>query len=296
MMPHWPFFSIVIATYNRPQQLAHCLQALSQLDYPRDRFEVIVVDDGSRTPPEKVIAIYCNRFTVTLLTHDHAGPASARNAGVAQAKGEFIVFTDDDCAPVPDYLQKLVERFVRTPDCAIGGRTINALTDNLYSTASQLLMDYLYSSLNAAAPRFFASNNLALPRALFQKIGGFDASYPRAAAEDREFCDRWLSCGYRMIYAPEALIYHAHALALRAFVRQHFTYGRGAFRFRRACARQNREPLKLEPSRFYWNLLRSPFALKSGKRVLFLAALLFVSQVANAAGFFWEVMAQRWKK
>jgi glycosyltransferase involved in cell wall biosynthesis len=61
MIPNRPFFSVVIATYDRPQQLANCLQALSQLHYPRDRFEVIVVNDGSPTPLEKVIAIYCDQ-------------------------------------------------------------------------------------------------------------------------------------------------------------------------------------------------------------------------------------------
>lgn len=115
-------------------------------------------------------------------------------------------------------------------DCMVGGRTFNALPENPYSAASQLLVDYLYTYYNADPERagFFTANNLALPAESFRAIGGFDSTFPYAAAEDREFCDHWLHHGHRMRYAPEAVVYHAHALTLRTFWRQHCTDGRGA--------------------------------------------------------------------
>ncbi len=285
-----PLFSIVIPTHDRPRQLATCLQSLACLDYPRDRFEVIVVDDGSETPPEAVVASFCGQLDVTLLTQAHAGPAAARNTGAARAKGKFLAFTDDDCAPAPDWLQSLTARFARASDCAIGGRTLNALPDNLYLTASQLLVAYLYGYYNANPDqaRFFTSNNLAMPTDRFHTMGGFDTTYTRTAAEDRELCDRWLHHGYRMTYAPEALVYHAHVLTFRAFWRQHFRYGRGAFYFHQARAHRARGRIRLEPLSFYLNLLRYPFSQVQGWHALLLAALLVMSQVANATGFFWE--------
>jgi GT2 family glycosyltransferase len=290
MRQEQPFLSIVIPTYARPRQLATCLQSLACLDYPHDRFEVIVVDDGSETPPEAVVASFCGQLDVTLLTQAHAGPAVARNTGAARAKGKFLAFTDDDCAPAPDWLQSLAARFARASDCAIGGRTLNALPDNPYSTASQLLVAYLYSYYNADPDqaRFFASNNLAMPADRFHTIGGFDTTYTRTAAEDRELCDRWLHHGYRMTYAPEALVYHAHVLTFRTFWRQHFNYGRGAFHFQQARAHRACGRIRLEPLPFYLNLLRYPSSQAQGWRALLLAALLVVSQVVNAAGFFWE--------
>jgi GT2 family glycosyltransferase len=285
-----PFFSIVIPTYARPGQLATCLQSLARLDYPRDRFEVIVVDDGSETPPEAVVASFCGHLDVTLLKQAHAGPAAARNTGAAQARGKFLAFTDDDCAPALDWLQSLAARFARASDCAIGGRTLNALPDNPYSTASQLLIAYLYAYYNADSDRarFFASNNLAMPADRFHAIGGFDTTYTRTAAEDREFCDRWLHHGYRMTYAPEALVYHAHALTFHNFWRQHFNYGCGAFRFRQARAQRACGRIRLEPLSFYLNLLLYPFSQAQGWRAPLLAALLGVSQIAHAVGFLWE--------
>lgn len=282
-------FSVIVPTYARPEQLAACLGALARLDYPRDRFEVIVVDDASEMPPEAVVVSFRDRLNVTLVTQSHAGPAAARNTGAARARGEFLAFTDDDCTPAPDWLQALAGRFAATPDRAVGGQMRNALPENPYSTASQFLLAYLYSYYNSdvSGARFFASMNLAMPADRFRAIGGFDTSFPTAAAEDRELCDRWLHHGYQMTYAPQAIIYHTHRLTLRSFWRQHFHYGRGAFAFHRARARRGSDSIRVEPLSFYLDLLRYPFSHDGGRAAL-LAALLGLSQVANVVGFMWE--------
>jgi GT2 family glycosyltransferase len=293
-----PFFSIVIPTYSRPERLATCLESITQLDYPRDRFEVVVVDDGSEPPLNSIVAPFQNQLNLTLLRQANAGPATARNTGAAQARGKYLVFTDDDCVPLPDWLQALEAHFATVPDCAIGGRTLNALSDNLYSTASQLLIDYLYEYYNAdpKQARFFASNNFALPADYFRSIGSFDTSFPLAAGEDRELCDRLLHNNYRLMYVPEAQIYHAHHLSLRHFWRQHFNYGRGAFHFHRVRSQRDREPIKVEPWTFYFNLLTYPFSQKSRHPWILISALFFISQVANIAGFFREKMYQNSRK
>jgi len=283
-----PFFSIVIPTYDRPEQLAVCIQACARLDYPRDRFEVMVVDDGGTTPLDEIVARFHDLLTLKLLRQENAGPAAARNRGASEAKGEFLVFTDDDCSPTPTWLQALALQFVASPDCAVGGQTLNALTHNLYSTASQLLISYLFSYYNAVphAARFFPSNNLGFPTKGFRAIGGFDVTYPRAAAEDRELCDRWLHHGKRMIYAAEAVVYHANDLKFRTFLQQHFHYGQGAFSFHQVRATRVQDRIRLEPSSFYFNMLRYPFVSAQGVKAPLLMLLLVVTQVANAAGFF----------
>lgn len=285
-----PRFSIVIPTYNRPEQLAVCLQACARLEYPRDRVEVIVVDDGGTRPLDEIVAGFHGKLTLKLLRQKNAGPAAARNRGASEAAGEFLVFTDDDCAPAPNWLHTLGTQCVAFPDCAVGGRTINALTGNVYSTASQLLISYLLSFYNVSPhnAKFFPSSNLAFPTKQFRTIGGFDVTYSRAAAEDRELCDRWLHRGYRIVYAAEAVVYHAHALSFRTFLRQHFDYGQGAFCFRRVRARRLQDRVKVEPLAFYVKMLRYPFISVQGVQSPLLMLLLVVTQVANAAGFFWR--------
>ncbi|PSM50225.1 glycosyl transferase [Chroococcidiopsis sp. CCALA 051] len=284
-----PFFSIIIPTYNRPERLANCLQSIAQLNYPPDRFEVIVVDDGSEIPIEPVVASLRKQLNLTAIAQQNSGPANARNSGATRARGKFLVFTDDDCMPAPEWLKTLEVRFKAAPHCLVGGRTLNALPDNLYSTASQVLIDFLYEYYNADRDRssFFASNNLALPAERFHSLGGFDTTFPLAAGEDREFCDRWLQHGYQMIYAPEAQVYHAHKLTLYAFWRQHYNYGRGAFCFHQVRARRNMERIKVEPLSFYFNLLKYPFSQGASQPALAIATLFMLSQIANVSGFFW---------
>ena len=73
------FITIIIPTFNRPKQLHACLQSLTRLDYPRERFEVIVVDDGSETPPTAAVSRFREYFNARLLAQPNAGPAAARN-------------------------------------------------------------------------------------------------------------------------------------------------------------------------------------------------------------------------
>lgn len=291
-----PTISIVIPTFNRPTKLAACLEACANLDYPRDRFDIIVVDDGGHEALQGLVARFQGRVTVGLLRQANAGPAAARNRGAAAAEGEFLAFTDDDCAPAPQWLQALATELIASPGCAVGGHTVNVLTDNLYSKASQLVVSYLFSYYNAEpqAARFFPSCNMALPAERFRAIGGFDETYPRAAAEDRDLCDRWLDYGYRMVYAAGALVCHAHDLTFRTFLRQQLQYGQGAFWFHRSRTRRGQCHLKLEPPGFYLNMLRYPFMHGQGLYASRLTALLVGAQVAIAAGFVLSAMGRKW--
>ena len=281
-------FSIIIPTYNRPQKLTTCLESLTYIDYPRDRFEVIIVDDGSDQVLDSLIEPYHNLLNITLIRQKNAGPAKARNTGVNVAKGKYIAFTDDDCIADSHWLSVLEKAFINSPNALVGGKTINVLSDNPYSTASQLLIDYLYEYYNHRSEKsqFFASNNFAISRELFNHLGQFDLTFPLAAGEDREFCDRCLFKGYSLSYVPQALIYHAHYLNFRKFWQQHFNYGCGAFFFRQLHAQRTNKTIKIEPLTFYRNLLIYPFFSQSKLFKLFLSALLVISQVANAIGFF----------
>ena len=284
-----PFFSIVVPTYNRPARLGACLSAFSRLDYPSDRYEVIVVDDGSPTPMDNVVAPFRPQLNITLLRQQNSGPAAARNAGAWEAAGELIAFTDDDCMVSPNWLSGFAVHLTEQPDAMIGGRSLNALPNNLYSTASQALIDYLYAYYSDPRKEmFFASNNIAMAKAHFLAVGGFDTSFPLAAAEDRELCDRWQQKGLQMKYASDVTIRHAHHLSLESFWRQHFGYGRGAFCFHQVRAKRNNKPIRIEPLKFYKDLLAYPLSRKDVKFPWFVSILFFLSQVATTSGFFWE--------
>jgi glycosyltransferase involved in cell wall biosynthesis len=283
-----PFFSIIIPTFARRVQLAECLHAIAQSEYPRERFEVIVVDDGSGAPPSTIVEHFSGSLNVKLLTQTHAGPAAARNTGATQAQGEFFAFTDDDCVTARDWLPALASHVASTPDHIVGGRTVNGLPDNPYAVTSQVIVDIAYAHYNPdpSRCRFFASNNLTVPATGFRTIGGFDAAF--TTSEDRDLCDRWLHHGYRMTYAGDVVVNHAHPLSFWGFWWQHFNYGRGALRFHQARVSRGADPFRPE-WQFYRHLFGYPFIHLQGRKMIVVALLLLMSQLANCAGFFWEL-------
>lgn len=284
-----PYFSLIIPTYERAEQLTRCLNSIARLDYPKDRFEVIVVDDGSQSPPEELVKSFSDRLDIRLIVQINAGPAGARNMGAKNANGRYLAFTDDDCEPDLKWLQQYEKAFNKYPDNLLGGDIINALDGNPYSTASQLLVTYLYSYYNPEpeSAKFFTSSNIAMPKELFLESGGFDVTTIRDTAEDRELCDRWLLSGRKLTYVAQAIIYHSHSLSFAQFWKQHFNYGRGAYYFRKARVIRGQEKIKLEPLSFYTDLIEYPYK-KGVKRLYYTSFLMIVSQLANGLGYYWE--------
>jgi glycosyltransferase involved in cell wall biosynthesis len=298
-MSELPFFSIIVPTYNRPRRLGSCLRALADLDYPRHRYEVIVVDDGSTQPCTDIVAGFADEICVQMISQENQGPAVARNNGARRANGRFLAFTDDDCAPATSWLMKLADKLNNEPQKMVGGYTRNSLSRNPFSITSQLLIDYLYRYHNhtESRARFFTSNNFVVSADLFWQVGGFDETMPLAAGEDREFCDRWLENGFGMIYLPRAVIFHAHKLGVRSFLQQHFNYGRGAWQYRALRSQRTKTAVQLESPQFYWRLIRFPLTMGRDIRAYILTGMLGLTQAINAAGFLYErLVGQRQKK
>jgi glycosyltransferase involved in cell wall biosynthesis len=282
-----PSISVIVPTYGRPADLGKCLASLADLDYPCNAFEVVVVDDGSPSPLDEVVAPFRQRFQLQLQRQSQKGPGAARNTGLGVAKGEFVAFTADDCAPAPDWLRRLAACFVRSPGSAVGGRIVNALPNNPFSTSTDLLIRYLYDYYNRVPDqaRFFTPNNLAFPVQPLRALGGFTPSF--LTGEDRDLCERWRAAGHALMYAPDVVVTHAHPLDLVGFCRLHFQYGQGSSRFRRSSSMRS-DPIGFEPLSFYLNLVRYPFGRSSVARAVLLSGLLGVAQVANATGFLYQ--------
>ena len=297
-----PFVSIVIPTYHRSRPLAACLTSVAALDYPRDRFEVIVVDDGGSVSLDGQVGSLRDRLDLTLIKRSargatQRGPAAARNLGAERARGELLAFIDDDCQPDPGWLRAVADRYMQAPAQAVGGRIVNLPRKDVYARAGQFILDLVYEFYNAGGskPRFFASNNLAFPRDDFIRVGGFDPGFHCPGGEDRELCDRWIQLGHGMTYAPHAVVYHARPGGFRAFARQYFGYGRGAYLYNRARAARGSGRLRSDLG-FYRLLARTahrPLRGAGASDALLLLALLAVWQIANTAGFAWEGVRSR---
>ena len=288
-------FSIVIPTYDRPREIKGCLESIRRLDYPPERFEVLVVDDGSPIRLDEVVEPLRIGIDLKLIRQDNRGPAAARNTGVAHAQGKFVAFTDDDCRVDASWLTALEAQIRGRPDCIVGGQVVNALWHNMYAVTSQVILDAVYTFYNSSSntARFFASNNFAVLTETFRGLGGFDTTFPRAAAEDRDLCDRWRHAGYPLVCAPDALVYHAHDMNLRGYCRQHFNYGRGAWQYHLRRAARGSGRLH-DDVRFHAQcpkIFRSLLKEYSARQRAEIVALLGIWQICNAAGFFFEKIA-----
>lgn len=281
---------MIIPTRNRPRQIARCLEALRRQDYPRARFEVIPVTDGYEERTVAAAAPFRETIDLTVAASDGVGISSARNAGSRRARGEILAFTDDDCAPAPDWIDRLVQRLDGTQGLVVGGGLANGDPTNPYMSATQLVADVLYEHFNSAEEaNFFGSLNFAIRKDDYDELGGFEDRLTYAA-EDSEFFDRARLHGLTLVYAPEALIYHAHDLDAASFVRQHFNYGRGAIEYREL------RPDKQLPKRnyvrsYHWTFLRH--LLRAGRRRPYVAALVLVQLVAYPAGIAYEDLRRR---
>jgi GT2 family glycosyltransferase len=270
-------WSVIIPTRGRPEQLRRCLESLARVEWPAEDFEVLVVDDGGDLAEHDL-------RNARLIRQEHAGPAAARNRGAYEAANERLAFVDDDCTVAPGWLAGFARALDEHPGAAAGGRVVNGLPGNLFSTATETMIAYMYE---ASDQRFVTSNNLAVPRARFLELGGFDERFPLAAAEDRDFSQRWLASGAEIVTADDAVVEHAHELSLRGFVRQHFAYGRGAYLYRARDTQTRKRPA----SAFYRDLVTEPLRSRS-PRALRLSAALAVSQAATFAGYAVEAVSR----
>ncbi len=284
-------FSIVIPTRNRPEQLAECLLSLGRLDFDKEAFEIVVVDDGSSVPMEDRLGGMEALPETRWIRIPNSGPAAARNRGSRDARGDYLAFIDDDCVPPPDWLTNVARSAATYPECLIGGRTLTRLVRNPYSTTSQAIVDAAYRFYNAAplSARFLASNNMTVRADLFALAGGFNESF-RIASEDREFCDRWLHQDRRIVFCEEIVLSHDHLLTFRSFCRQHFNYGRGAFQYHSLRHRRGSGSMR-QDMRFHAklsSLLRGPIAKLNRPMAVHVCSLLAVWQIVNLFGFLYQ--------
>ncbi len=223
-----PEMSVIIPTFNRHASLRRTLASLQRQTLSSALFEIIVVDDGSSDDT----GLMAREFPgIIFLQQEHLGPAAARNQGAARAQADLLVFIDDDCTAPPDWLEKIRHHF-RNPDhFLVGGKSINALPQRFWSQVHQCIIDFWQRESNTAqgSDLFLTSNNLAIRKAVFERMEGFDQRFVAAGAEDRNLTRAVRAAGYPVDYCQDLVIHHHHDLTLRKFARQQSHYGQGSY-------------------------------------------------------------------
>ena len=209
--------SVIIPAYNAAHILPRCLDALERQTVPALAYEIIVVDDGSLDST----AAIANERGVRLLEVEHAGAAAARNAGVEIAHAPIVVFTDADCEPAPDFLERVLEPLA---DANVSGArgVYRTRQDKLVARFVQLEYEERYQRIAHFDEKFGSINALdtsyaAYRRQAFQEAGGFDTRFASAAGEDHELSFRMAEAGHVFRFTPLAAVYHWHVESFRAY-------------------------------------------------------------------------------
>lgn len=224
--------SIVIPTFERPEAIRATLETLARMAYPRDAWEIVVVDDGSSdtTMASLRSCIDALPVRVRLLQQSHRGPAAARNFGAREAVGRILVFIDNDILVSPDFLRRHVQLLRAYPRSWALGRILHP--DDLRATPFGRYRDArweeFHAALGAGTPvetTGMSAANLAVPAGDFRRLGGFDESFSIASCEDWELGFRARQSGRRILYdAGNVVIHNDWAVTLRSFCERQRLY------------------------------------------------------------------------
>lgn len=191
--------SVVIPLYNAEKYIELTLNSLVQQSYLPEKFEVIVVDDGSTDSSCSIVENYSAPFALRLIRQDNCGVSAARNAGAKNANGHIIAFLDNDATADRDWLKNAMDLFNQKELDAIEGRIEAQGGTNPPTPFTHILQ-------NETGGRFMTCN-MIFRKAVFEKVGGFDPRFPYFL-EDSDLAFSLLEAGFHIFYAKNVLVYH----------------------------------------------------------------------------------------
>lgn len=199
-----PLVSVIIPVWNSPRLIHDCLAAIERQTLPRDRFEILVVDNGSTDGTADAARAVPG---VTVLVESWPGSYAARNRALTAARGEYVAFTDADCLPAPDWLETALRAAQAHPRFGVLAGRIDLYDET--RPEGRVYGDYerLFSFPQSFAERGnCATANWFSPKVVFDRLGGFDATLKSGG--DRQMALRIRDSGLPLVYVPEMVVQH----------------------------------------------------------------------------------------
>ena len=251
-------FSIVMPTYNRRETLETVLPSITGQDYPLEDFEVILSDSGSTDGTSEMVE-KLNLPNLRFITGENKGRSGARNRGILNAKGEYVLFTDADIIASKDLLSQHSRFHEQHENCAVVGREVRVDTLAEYEKARQ--MTGMYRTLHPPHRKklswlYFLTGNASLKRQALIDAGMFDEDFTGYGHEDLELGYRLEKMGITIYYNKDAVNYHWHPVEYEEEFERRFLAGISTVRF----YNKHKDPkikMKLgwNPFNFFWQSL-----------------------------------------
>ena len=214
-----PEVSIIIAARNAEKELPITLHKLKSIDYPREKMEVIVVNDNSNDNTASVAYNLCNKV---ITRNVRGGCSGARNTGIVNSGKEILVFIDTDVFVTKDWLEKLVQPFKDDMVWATGGFINNIINDN--NSLSKYIQYNLEYRKRSKYPKSVPGSNSAFRKIVFEKLGLLNTDLE--GSEDTEISYRILNAGYKLVFVEDAIVYHPFPSSLIVFFRKAVLYAK----------------------------------------------------------------------
>lgn len=283
--------SIIVPTYDRPAALRRCLESIAAQDYPREAFEVIVVDDGGTPAAAGALTDELTRSMRLRLTRQpNRGVSAARSTGIAQAAGTILAFLDDDCTVPRDYLSAIDELFARYPaPQVIQVRVVNPDPRNLYAVAWDVVLDgalqvNLQPTRDGRALIGTLGGVCVADRRVFDRVA-WDERF-RRTREDADLRYQLQEQRVPVYYEPSIRVFHHGRGTLWSFLAQFVGYGRGEFHLRQKW--QGRPPPYRHARATSRQVLQSLLRTHGLRRGLALYAVIGLRRHAALWGFLYE--------
>lgn len=287
--------SVIVPVYNDPNGIRTTLESLVAQTYPTERYEVIIVDNGSADDTPEVVQEYCDRHPdlVTLLVEDEIQSSyAARNSGIEHARGSLVSFLDADMTVEPTWAASVVAS-ADAHDWDYMGCEIDTYVvgdDSLTATYDRALGFTVKRYLEES--QFTVTACLTVKRSVFDTVGGFDSRL--ISGGDGEFGKRVHAAGLTQYFEPNITVYHPARTTLAAWLRKQFRVGRGAIQRRRyhpetAGSTHPLDPRKflpLRPRQFYDRLTDAMEPTIREATALY--GIGYLSKLARAAGGLYE--------
>lgn len=213
--------SVIVPTRGRKELLRKCLRSLREQDYPREQYEIIVVEDGTSEGRSVVESLSREGAPITYINIAHSGAASAYDAGLDHAKYEIVAFIDDDAIAAPNWLKELSSTLVNGREekvVGVGGRISPDYPCEELSARLSNKGELIWSGSNVLVSEpqdvdFLPGANMAFWRSKLQEIGGFDCNFSRTISwrHETDVGLRARSRGYRLVYDPRLVVFHRAA-------------------------------------------------------------------------------------
>ncbi|NWF51627.1 MAG: glycosyltransferase [Nitrospirae bacterium] len=199
--------SIIIPTFNSAGKLIRCLESFKTQTINNKEYEILVVDDGSNDKTKEAVTNYPIRY----IYQKNRGPASARNNGAIQAEGNIILFTDADCEPQPNWIEEMIKPFNNPEVIGVKG-AYKTRQKELIARLVQVEYEHKYERMKKFKYiDFIDTYSAGYLKNIFLKYNGFDERYPKASVEDQEFSFRLSQDGHKMVFNPDAIVFHEHS-------------------------------------------------------------------------------------